>query len=134
MIKAIKHVFKWFMRLEDEIRSHLSHYPVIYSLISGFAIVIFWKGIWDTAAMYPSLTGPILIAISLPILLVTGLFVSFFVTDKVLLTGLKKDEKIIKETETEMRQEEKIIYELAAEVHEIGREVHDIEEKLRMQK
>jgi uncharacterized protein YneF (UPF0154 family) len=54
----------------------------------------------------PFLTGPISILISTVVLLIVGLFVSFFIGDTILISGLKRgkrvDEKVISKLKTEL--------------------------------
>ena len=49
--------------------------------------------------------GPVSLILSVAILLVTGLFVSFFVTDNVILTGMKHERKLVEKTEKELEEE-----------------------------
>ncbi len=134
MLQAYKHILNFFDKLEDSIRFQFSRHPVPYSIVAGVFVVLFWKGIEDTANMYPALSGPILIAISVPVLLVTGVFVSFFIADRVILSGLKKETRIIRETEVELREEDTLLKTVAEKVNEISKEVHKLEERLDRQK
>ena len=99
-------IFYFFDGLEDRIRNTLSRYPIAYAFIGGTAIVLFWRGVWKVADATPFLTGPVSIFISVAILLVTGLFVSFFIGDTIIISGLKKekrlDEKVASEVKTEL--------------------------------
>ena len=100
----IKNILKFFDKFEDHVRGHLSRYPVIYSLIGGFAIVLFWRSVWEIANLLewnPYVT----LIISVCILLATGLFVSFFVGDTILISGIKKEKKLIEKTEEEVDEE-----------------------------
>ena len=119
MVQLIKKIFHFFDRLEDHVRETLSRHPILYTFIGGVAIVLFWKGVWDTADMFPVLYGPVSIIISVSVLLVTGLFVSFFVGDVIILSGVKKEKKIIEKTETEIRTEEIKLSEIKREMDEI---------------
>ena len=127
--KTINQVIKFFDKLEDKVRARLSRRPIIYTLIGAFAIVLFWKGVWDTADLFPFLTGPVLIVVSVITLLVTGLFVSFFVGDVILISGLKKEKKLAEKTEAEVETEEDILKELDKDIHRIEGEVHQIKKK-----
>ena len=90
----IKHIIKFFDKLEDKVRGGLSRNPIIYTLIGGIAIVLFWRGVWLTADLFPFLTGPVSVVVSVSILLITGLFVSFFIGDQVIISGIKKEKKL----------------------------------------
>lgn len=100
----VRATLRFFDKLEDSIRISLSHYPIVYSLIGGFGIVLFWRGVWMFAdEIYLSSSASILI--SIVILLSTGLFVSVFIGDSIILTGLRGEKKIAEKTEDEVRQE-----------------------------
>ena len=102
----MKKIINFFDKLEDSIRAAFSRYPIIYAFVGGTAIVLFWRGVWMIAETIPFLTGPVSLLISISILLATGLFVSFFVGDNIIISGLKKekrlDEKIASEVKTEL--------------------------------
>lgn len=85
---------RFFDLLENKVHGALSHHPVIYALIGGVAVVLFWKGVWETAVRFPILDGPMSIVVSLILLLITGLFVSFFIGDTILISGVRKKKKI----------------------------------------
>lgn len=129
-----KKAYHFFDKLEDKVRGRLSRYPIIYTLIGGTAIVLFWRGVWDTAdqifLLLPEhllwLSGPISIVISTFILLITGLFVSFFVTDSVLISGLRQEKKLVEKTESEVREETAMIETLQKKLEHIEREVHEM--------
>jgi hypothetical protein len=130
-------VLRYFDKLEDRIRGRLSQYPIVYSIIGGTAIVLFWRGVWITAdelAMnippeYGWIDGPVSLITSILILLATGLFVSFFISDNVILSGLRKEKKLVEKTEAEVRKEGSILTDLDATVHTIDEEIKRIEQK-----
>ena len=102
----MKKISIFFDQMEDNIRAAFSRRPVIYAFVGGAAIVLFWRGVWMVADSIPFLTGPVSIFVSVAILLAMGLFVSFFVGDSIIISGLKKekrlDEKIVSEIKTEL--------------------------------
>lgn len=108
----------------------LSHHPIPYALIGGIGIVLFWKGVWETAEYFPVLFGPVSIVIGTLILLATGLLVSFFIGDNIIISGFNKEKKLVEKTESEVRAEEAIQKHQAAELHIIETELKDIEKKL----
>ena len=83
----IKKIISYFDKLEDNIRGHLSHHPILYTLVGGTAIVLFWRGVWHTADILQARGGwlgwifyePNNLVIVTVILLATGLFVSYFI-------------------------------------------------------
>ncbi len=117
-------VVKFFDKLEDKVRAKLSRRPIIYTLIGGVAIVLFWKGVWETAELFPILFGPASIILSVIILLVTGLFVSFFIGDRILISGVTKEKKLAEKTEIEIREEESEIKNVETKLKRIEKEIH----------
>lgn len=138
-------IFRYFDKLEDRIRGRLSKYPIVYSIVGGTGIVLFWRGVWQTAddvavrlpTQYPWLSeymwldGPISVITSLFILLGTGLFVSFFVTDRIFVSGWKNEEKLVERTESAVKEESGVISEIKSSVDHIEKELKQIEEKIR---
>lgn len=131
IITMIKKVIKYFDKLEDRVRERLSHYVVLYAMIGGIAIVLFWRGVWYTADMFPFLTGPVSVIISTIIMLATGLFVSFFVGDIIILSGLKKEKKLAEKTEEEVRVETEITTKVLAKLEKIERDLEEIKNKIK---
>ncbi len=58
-----------------------------------------------TADYFSFMTGPVTFLISIAILLTTGVFVFHFVSDQIIISGLKKEKKLIEKTEEEVRKE-----------------------------
>jgi hypothetical protein len=115
----VKHIVHFFDKLEDKVRGRLSRSPIVYTMIGGFAIVLFWRGVWMTADMFPVLTGPVSIVISVAVLLITGLFVSVFIGDNIILSGVANEKKIVEKTENEIVEELVTIRQLKRELDEI---------------
>ena len=74
-----------------------------------------------TADMFPSLNGPVSILVSVIIMLATGLFVSVFVGDAIIFSGLKKEKKLIEKTESEVESEMERLKKIQAEMVDIKR-------------
>src|SRR3990167_6694358 len=89
----IKKIVKFIDRLEDKIRGKLSHYPILYGFIGGIGIVLFWRGVWHTAddLNIGSVTS---LVIAVTILLVTGVFVSAFIGNRLIISGLIGEKKL----------------------------------------
>ena len=98
----IKEVVRFFDKLEDKVRGKLSHQPILYALIGGIGIVLFWKGVWETAGFFSFLNGVGSIVVGTIILLMTGLLVSFFIGDSIILSGFKQEKKLAEKTEMEV--------------------------------
>ncbi len=109
----MRFVIKFFDRLEDHVRGGLSRFPLVYSLIGGTGVILFWRGIWHTADNLQVMTswgkvlfsGPGSTILGLLILLMTGLFVSVFIGDQIIMSGLKHDKKLIEKSEDEIEEE-----------------------------
>ncbi len=127
-------VLHFFDKLEDRVRGVLSHHPVPYSLITAVAIVVFWDGVSNVTSSVPMLQGfwggMILITASVGVLLVTGVFVSFFIGDTIIISGIRGEKKMIDKTEDELHQELDAIGSLAAKLDKIELEVEHLEKDL----
>ncbi|MBP6926371.1 MAG: hypothetical protein KBB70_01595 [Candidatus Pacebacteria bacterium] len=126
--------YNYFDKFEDGIRGYLSRRPILYTFIGGVAIVLFWRGIWHTADLFPWLTGPVSILISVVILLATGLFVSEFVDDMIIISGLNKEKKTTEKNEeeihNELEKEEHVIDRLEQKIDTLTDKIEELEEKV----
>lgn len=104
-MEMYKNLDHFFDKLEDHVRGRLSRSPLLYSFIGGVGIVLFWKGVWETAELLPSLFGIPSLILGALIMLPTGLFVSFFIGDGIILSGIKNEKKLVEKTESEVRKE-----------------------------
>ncbi len=129
------YILRFFDKLEDRVRSYFSHRPVIYSLIGGVFIVLFWYGVTVVAESVPFFNtlagGLLLIFISVFVLLLTGLFVSFFIGDTIIISGIRHDKKVIEKSESELEEGAKMIGDMEKRVEEINVIVKDIQSKLK---
>jgi hypothetical protein len=129
-----KKIFDFFDKFEDKIRGSLSRSPILYTFIGGIAIVLFWRGVWHTADILQAKGGflgfifyePVNMIIVSLILLATGLFVSYFIGDTILISGLKQQKKLHEKTEKEVREEEVQLTDLNSAIKEIKKEVDEI--------
>jgi hypothetical protein len=126
----MKKILSFFDKLEDKVRGFLSHYPMVYAIIGGVAIVVFWRGIWETADIL-KLSAPWSVVGSSFVMMITGLFVSFFIGDRVILSGLKNEKKAIEKTEDEVRAEETLIKHVFTKLEKIEKELLEIKEKVK---
>ena len=53
----------------------------------------------------------------------TGLFVSFFVGDKIIISGIKEEKRIDEETEEEIKREGMVLSEIYKDVKEIKKQL-----------
>ncbi|MGI9117950.1 MAG: hypothetical protein ACR2IQ_00170 [Minisyncoccia bacterium] len=107
-------ILNFFDKLEDRVRGHLSKYPIFYSMLGSIFLVLLWRGIWHTADLLEG-EGGVLGFIFHPFvsatwatwgLLLIGLFVSMFVGDMIIMSGLRRSKKVTEQTEEEIKQEE----------------------------
>jgi len=129
-----KSLVRYFDRLEDRVRMKLSHRSIIYAFIGGVGVVLFWRGIWHTADILMAKGGiwfyifyePNTIIWTTVMLLLTGLFVSFFIGDRIILSGLKHEKSLEEKTEEEVQKEEFEIKDMMRKVSEIHRDIEVI--------
>ena len=138
-------IVNFFDRLEDRVRSRLSHRSIFYALIGGTMVILFWRGIWHTADIIMAgdvwmkdINGfwqiffyePITLIWTSIVLLMTGLFVSSFIGERIVISGLKKEKKITDRTEDEVEEEEGEIKRLSKKVDLLMIEVASIKDGL----
>jgi hypothetical protein len=129
----------FFDKLEDRIRGMLSRSPILYGVIGGMAVVLFWRGIWHLADFLEHEGGvlaiifgaPISTVLSALVLLATGLFVSFFIGDRIILSGLTHEKKVEEKTEAEVRAEGAILMDIHKQLERLERELHEVREEVR---
>ena len=127
----LKKIVKFFDRLEDRTRAVLSRHVIVYAIVGGSAIVLFWRGVWYTADLFPFLTGPVSIIISTIVLLLTGLFVSFFVGDRIILSGLKKEKKLVEKTEEEMKMDIEITKKILEKINKLEKDFEEVKKNIK---
>ncbi len=133
-----KRTMHFFDKFEDKVRGHLSHYPILYTIIGGVAIVLFWRGVWHTADMLEAKGGilgfifyePVNMLIVIGILLATGLFVSYFIGDAIILSGYKSQKKLAEKTSKEVLEEEASLADIKRVVDSIKDEVDEIKREV----
>lgn len=124
----IKKLQKFFDRLEDKIRKSLSASPLVYALIAGTAVVLFWRGIWETSdliGLHPIAS----LIIGTLVLLLSGVFVSAFIGNKIIISGLRGEKKIEEKTIEEIESEEETLNKIYRKLEKIDEEVLEIKEK-----
>ncbi|MFA6078837.1 MAG: hypothetical protein WC779_03730 [Candidatus Omnitrophota bacterium] len=132
----ITKIVNFFDKFEDKVRGHLSHHPIIYTLIGGVAMILFWRGVWHTADILQEKGGwlgwlfyePTNMVIVTIILLSTGLFVSYFIGDTILISGMKGEKKMADKTEKEIREEEVELEQIRTTIKEMKKEVDQIKD------
>jgi len=131
---TFKAIVKYFDKLEDRIRGKLSRIPILYAFIGGFGVVLFWRGVWHTSDILMAKGGflgfifyePITIIWIVVVMLLTGLFVSFFIGDRILLSGIKHEKKVEEKTEEEVLHEEMEISQLSLKIDKLSKDIEEI--------
>jgi len=135
MFKAITN---YFDKLEDRVRMRLSHRSIIYAFIGGMGTILIWRGIWHSADILMTKGGflgwffyePITIVWTSLILLMTGLFVSNLIGERVIISGIKKEKKVTDKTEIEVDKEEDEIREMRDKIKQISKDVEEIKKAI----
>lgn len=138
-MKVISSVYYLFDKMEDHIRARLSHHPFIYTFIGGAGVVLFWRGVWhiaDTLESSSTLGGYVFspvgsVVLSVIILLSTGLFVSVFIGDSIIMSGIKHDKKIIEKTIEDVDSEKSDIEKVLLALVDMKKELEILEHKAR---
>jgi hypothetical protein len=125
----IRKIVKFFDKLEDKTRGGLSRWPIMYAFIGGIGVVLFWRGVWNTAddfgvmPIFSLLLGSI-------ILLITGAFVSSFIGSKLIISGLYGEKKLTEKTEDEIKTEGDKIAKLQNSINHVEKELEKIEAEI----
>lgn len=137
-MNIMKKIIKFFDKLEDRIRGGLSLFPIIYALIGGICVVLFWRGVWHTADILMQQGGvwavifyePYTVVWTTVIMLLTGLFVSFFIGERIVISGLRHDKKIFEKTAAEVAEEEGEIIGAIEHIKIIEKELMELKTKI----
>lgn len=117
-MEIFKKVYKFFDKLEDKVRGKLTHYPIFYAIIGSIATVSIWRGIWEVSDLWGipgwvSAVGGVLLAT------LTGLFVSFFIGENIIISGLNKEKRTDEKTEEEIHKERTSLEAMRNDIKEI---------------
>jgi len=125
-MKLIKGIKKSIEYIEMRVRHQLSHWPVFYAFIGSIGIVLIWRGV-DIIAGDLNMSGWLSLLLGVSISIFSGLFVSFFVGDNIIVSGIKKQKRTDEKTEDEIIEEENTLVEIKKDLSEIKYEIEDIE-------
>jgi len=144
-----KKIYNLGDKAEDKVRGRLSHFPIIYAFLGGAGIIIFWRGIWHTAdyameyffatkyLVAPDITvstlwwdGPLSILVGATILLLSGLFVTSFIGNEIIISGLKGEKKLTEKTEEDVRLDLEESGEMKKQIRDISKKLEKIEKAL----
>lgn len=125
----MKKIIQFFDKLEDKVRGKLSHYPIIYAILGGIGVVLFWRGVWHIADDL-NVSSIISIVLGTVILLITGVFVSAFIGNRLIISGLIGEKKITERTKEEIETEEAQIRSLKETLNKVEKQVSHLEEDM----
>jgi hypothetical protein len=138
-MKTFDSIYYLFDKMEDHIRARLARHPFVYTFIGGAGVVLFWRGVWHMADVFEKTSrlggfifsplGSIILAVI--ILLSTGLFVSVFIGDSIIMSGIKHDKKIIEKTIEDVDAEKSDIEKVLVAIVDMKRELEILEHKAR---
>jgi len=129
----LKKVIHFFDKLEDKMRGKLSHLPFLYAFFGGIGVVLFWRGVWHLADDV-NMSSIISLIIGSIILLITGVFVSVFVGNRLIISGLKGEKKIVEKTEEEIINEESQIDKLQKTINKVEKKLENIVSEIQEKK
>jgi hypothetical protein len=138
-MKMIDSIYYLFDKMEDHVRARLARHPFVYTFIGGAGVVLFWRGVWHMADVFEKTTviGAYLfsplgsIIGSVITLLSTGLFVSVFIGDSIIMSGIKHDKKIIEKTINGVDAEKNDIEKVLAAIVDMKKELEVLEQRAR---
>lgn len=128
----IKNIVQFFDRLERRIRGRLSHYPIFYAFIGGIGVVLFWRGVWHTADDM-NISSIVSMIIGVTILIITGVFVSSFIGNQLIISGLVGEKKIAEKEEEEIQTEEMQLRNLQGTLNRLEKKLEHIDEEIEQQ-
>lgn len=139
-MKTVDAIFYLFDKFEDRVRARLARHPFVYTFIGGAGVVLFWRGVWHIADVLEKTTlwGSLVFSplgcliLSVIVLLATGLFVSVFIGDSIIMSGIRHDKKIIERTIEDVETEKSDVEKMLVIVTDMKKEVEHLENKLRV--
>ena len=148
----MKYIKGFFEKLEETIKIYLSHRPRLYALIVGIGIVLFWRGVWHgtdlihtylnifqnhltiDSAMSPWWDGLLSFVVGVIILHFTGAFTSSFIGNELILSGLRGEKRLGQKTESEVKVEEEVIFDIKKELVEMTEKISELENEVHKKK
>lgn len=140
-MKIYKNIFKFFDKTEDKTRARLSKHPLAYATVGAVGLVLLWRGVWmvaDSLSFFDNnpfdktvfIDGAVSIIASVIILLVSGLFVSFFIGDRIILSGLKQEKKLEEKTKEELDLEMNVVNDMKKKIDNIEEGMQEIKNSI----
>lgn len=125
----LKKLIRFFDKLEDRARGKLSHLPFLYAFLGGVGVVLFWRGVWNIADDV-NLGSIFSLIIGSAILLITGVFVSVFVGNRLIISGLKGEKTLVEKTEEEIVAEETQIEKIQKTLNRVEEKIENMESEI----
>lgn len=125
-----KKIIRFFDKLEDKTRAKLSHSPLLYAILGSIGVILFWRGIWHLADDI-SLNSILSTIIGGVILLLTGVFVSSFIGNRLIISGLSGEKKLAEKTEEEIETEEDQIKKLQSTLNRVEEKIDTLESEIK---
>lgn len=119
------HVTKTLLNIEDNARKFFERIPFIHALLAGIGVVLFWRGIWESAdkmALDPLSSALLGIALLGGI----GLFIQTFVGNTIIIKSVKKEEQLEKTTVKKVQQEEITLLQLSQKIDELNSKIDNL--------
>jgi hypothetical protein len=120
------HFFATIQRIEQHVRSFLRRTPILYALVGGIGVVLFWKGVWEMVAAVPIFDGPVSAVLGAVILTVSGLLVSVFIGDKIITADVESEKRLAERTEGELKVEETTLRHIQDELKHIENDLQHL--------
>ena len=132
-MKIFKSIFKFFDKIEDKVRGRLSKHPIIYALIGSIGIVLVWRGVWMIADDL-GMSGTLSFVLGVAVLLIIGLFVSFFVGEQIIISGIKSEKRTDEKTVEEIKYEAISLFKIEEDINVIKSQIADVSEQIKKSK
>lgn len=113
-----KKIYRFFDKLEDRVRGKLTHYPILYAIIGSIATVSIWRGIWEVSDIW-GIPGWVSLVGGIAVSMITGLMVSFFIGENIIISGLNKEKRTDEKTEDEIHKERSAVENIQNDLKEI---------------
>ncbi len=138
-----RNILAFFDKLEDKTRAKLSRVPLLYAFLGGIGIVLFWRGVWHTTdfltayilgeteiTLFSVVDGPLSFLVGTLVLLITGVYVSAFIGNRLIISGLSGEKKLAEKTVDEINAEEDEIKSIKKTLSKVENEIGKIEEEI----
>jgi len=137
-MKFIDFLFVFFDKVEDHVRGALAKHLFTYTFIGGIGVVLFWRGIWHMADVLEASGGVSRVLFSplgstilgIIILLSTGLFVSIFLGESIIMSGIKREARVIGKTIGDVESEKSEVEQSLGMISDVEKEVKKLETKV----